>query len=127
MELLPHNQKGDIKLKYFKKSEFECPCCGRQADDRFMELMDDVRRLAAVPFVINSGKRCPAHNDSVGGKERSAHVDGLAADIKCHTSHGRFKIINSALSCGITRIGVYKTFIHLDISWDNPPEVIWYG
>ena len=114
-------------MKYFKKSEFECPCCGRQATDLLMQLMDEVRGLAGIPFRINSAKRCPKHNDDVGGKEKSAHVSGLAADVACYTSTGRFKIINSALSCGITRIGIYKTFVHLDISKDNPQEVIWYG
>ena len=115
-------------MNHFRDEEFMCPCgCQGLPVRFFMETVDEVRRLAQIPFRINSGFRCKDHNKAVGGKDRSAHVQGVACDIACTTSSGRFKIVNSALSAGITRIGIYKTFIHLDISALNPQEVIWYG
>ena len=32
-------------------------------------------------MAVNSGYRCPEHNKEVGGKEDSAHLKGLAADV----------------------------------------------
>jgi len=114
-------------LKYFKKSEFECPCCGALPSTWFMHTIDQARGLAQIPFRINSGMRCPEHNKKVGGVKDSAHTNGEACDIQCKHPQYRFKIVNAALNCGITRIGIYGTFIHLDTDKTKPQEVIWYG
>jgi hypothetical protein len=81
-----------------------------------------------MPMVIYSGMRCQKHNERVGGVPDSAHTKGVAVDVKCHSSRGRFAIINAALSAGFTRIGVAKTFVHLDVDLSLPQQVMWtYG
>ena len=46
-----------MKLKYFKRSEFNCKCgCNTNIiDDEFLLAMDNARRISGVPYRINSG------------------------------------------------------------------------
>jgi hypothetical protein len=45
------------------------------------EVLEQVRELIKSPIVVSSGYRSPALNVAVGGASKSAHVQGLAADI----------------------------------------------
>jgi len=113
-------------MKYFKDSEFACPCCGaNEMDKTFVERLDLARDIAGVPFVITSGFRCEKHNSEVGGKKDSAHLKGLAVDIKCATSHDRNRMIRAFALMGFKRFGIGKTFIHVDEDPDLPQEVTW--
>ena len=49
-------------------------------------------------------------------------------DIRCNTSENRLKIVKAALECGITRIGIGKTFIHIDMGErvGLPANVMWH-
>ena len=42
--------------------------------------LEHVRLVLGVPVLINSGYRCPALNDLVGGSANSQHMRGEAAD-----------------------------------------------
>lgn len=42
--------------------------------------LEHVRLLLGVPVLVNSGYRCPALNDAVGGAADSQHMKGEAAD-----------------------------------------------
>ncbi|MFQ6571714.1 D-Ala-D-Ala carboxypeptidase family metallohydrolase [Pseudomonas sp. UM16] len=48
---------------------------------RLCVLLEQVRRLIDQPIVVSSGYRCPALNRAIGGSSRSAHMQGLAADV----------------------------------------------
>ncbi|MEG1040030.1 MAG: D-Ala-D-Ala carboxypeptidase family metallohydrolase [Pseudomonas sp.] len=48
---------------------------------RLCALLEQVRLLIGRPVLVTSGYRCAALNRMVGGAPRSAHVQGLAADI----------------------------------------------
>jgi zinc D-Ala-D-Ala carboxypeptidase len=51
---------------------------------RLCEGLERVRvALNSKPIHVSSGYRCPALNRAIGGAEKSAHMDGLAADILC--------------------------------------------
>lgn len=113
-------------MKYFKLSEFKCPCCGEnKISKELVQKFENARELAGVPFVITSGYRCKNHNKEIGGSPTSSHSKGLAADIKCNTSRERFKIIQTLLLAGFTRIGVGKNFIHCDIDKEKDSNVLW--
>lgn len=45
--------------------------------------LDEVRRLLGRPVVIDSGFRCRELNTAVGSNDRSTHLVGLAADLRC--------------------------------------------
>jgi len=114
--------------KYFKASEFRrcSPACSiEQMSDRFLALMDEVRERAGIPLVINSAYRSRSWEIAHGRSGNSAHTKGLALDIRCNTSANRWRIVSAALSCGLRRIGIGKTYVHLDADESLPQNVIW--
>lgn len=113
-------------MKYFTLEEFRCPCCGENKTDiLFIERLDHAREHTDIPFKILSGYRCEKHNKEVGGVIDSAHTKGLAADIACTNSYQRWKIIDALKLVGFRRIGIAKTFIHVDEDMSKPLDVIW--
>ena len=117
-------------LTHFVPDEFFCPCgeCGKSFEDMdfdFLLLLDKARNRADTRFNVNSSIRCEQHNEAVGGRSGSAHVMGLAVDIHCTSSRARFKILEAATKVGFHRIGVGRTFIHLDQDETKDSEVVW--
>lgn len=118
-----------VSLKWFKNTEFDSkdlPNSWVNMDFEFMKLIDELRGRVGSPIIINSAFRTKSHNLKVGGKSNSSHTRGLAVDLKVSSSEHRFLIVKCALELGITRIGIYKTFVHLDIDKSFPERVIWY-
>ena len=115
--------------QYVKRSEFRCPCCGLcHVDDWVVNRFNEARSIAGVPFTINSGYRCERHNKAVGGIIDSAHMAGLAADLKAEDSGTRFRIVDGLLQAGFLRIGIYPTFIHADLAHvGKPAPVLFLG
>lgn len=114
--------------RYFSPSEFKkcTPSCDiTQMDASFLSLLDDVREGAGIPLVLNCAYRSKAYEKSKGRSGNSAHTKGKAVDIRCNTSATRYKIVAAALGCGIRRIGIGKTFVHLDDDDTLPQGVIW--
>lgn len=83
-------------------------------DGGFLALMDRVREKAGIPLVMNCAYRSREWDLAKGRSGNSAHTRRKAMDIRCFSSATRFKIVKAALECGITRIGIGKTFVHLD-------------
>lgn len=112
-------------MKYFKHSEFDSPDAPGSGlefmDQEFLDKLDLIREEAGIPFKITSGYRTAKHNIKEGGKKNSAHKLGKAADIQAISGHDKFVIIRAAILNGIMRIGVGKTFIHLDNAVDRLP------
>ena len=106
---------------YFNVDEFKCKCGCEQnkISSDLIHLLDAARKIAGIPFKINSGYRCHKQNKDVGGSFTSSHLKGLAADIKCTKDKDRFKIEKSLYDVGFKRIGTSKTFIHVDIDKDK--------
>ena len=123
-------------IEFFKPSEFACRCgCGflvvppgrvgepdyvkglldgKDKARAFLNDLDYARDIARVPFVVNSGCRCVAHNAAIGGEHDSAHCKGLAADISCLDPDQRKSILTGLLTVGFNRIIIYDDFIHVD-------------
>lgn len=91
-----------------------------------LQRLDDMRRRARIPILLNSGYRCLSYNAKVGGSKDSSHTKGLAMDISCTDSEHRFYYLRAALAAGFTRIGIGLTFLHLDIDPDKPQNCIWH-
>lgn len=69
-------------IKYFKKVDFNCPCCGlNNIEIKIVQMCDNIREHFGVPIIISSGTRCTKHNAKVGGVQGSRHKLGKAADI----------------------------------------------
>jgi uncharacterized protein YcbK (DUF882 family) len=116
----------EFKAIHFKKSEFTCRCgCGKNnIDQSLVSRLDEVREIFGAPIVISSGCRCEKHNAAEGGVHDSAHVLGLAADIRVTDSAVRFHLL-SILMHRFERIGIAKTFIHVDVDQTKPRQVAW--
>jgi hypothetical protein len=111
--------KKPTQWKYFAAHEVY------KLETKLVNLLDVAREIAGIPFVITSGFRTPAYNKQVGGQEDSAHLRGLAADIRCRTSKERFAIVNAAIKAGFTRIGIGNGFVHMDCDSSLPQNVMW--
>ena len=118
-------------LRFFKPEEFACKCgCGRGYDDMdagLLRMLDEARALAGIPFSLSSAFRCAKHNKAVGGVADSAHTHGYAVDIKCTSSHYRFRIISALLEAGFRRIESGPTWVHVDNDPAKPQDVIFYA
>ena len=124
-----------MNLKHFTLSEFSCPCgspncTGEEMNSDFLELLDEAREIAGIPFKITSGVRCKEYNQDLikrgyKASRTSSHLKGLAADISCKNSSDRWTIINSLLLAGFCRVGISDTFIHVDLDLEKQQNVIW--
>lgn len=113
----------------FKESDFACKCgCGKGFPDMSEELLDKLfraRARAGVPFIITSGFRCEEHNRKCGGKPSSAHLRGMAVDVKYPDSRGAYKMLKAFLEVGFVRLGKHdgQGFFHVDCDRSLPQEV----
>ena len=114
--------------KYFDRNEFDCSCCNQnRISTELVDMLDQARGRSGVPFRVSSGFRCETQNRRSRGKRRSSHLDGLAADLICPSGSIKASIVASLFSVGIKRVGIYKTFVHADISTTLPSPMLWIG
>ncbi len=114
--------------KYFTLDEFDSPDekgSGSNMNKEFMQLLDLARGIAGISFKINSGYRTAARNKKAGGVSGSSHLKGLAADIAVNNSKERYIILQALLKAGFNRIGVSRSFIHVDLDKTKASCVIW--
>ena len=97
----------------------KCKCCGQHFYNIYLiaklnYLLDLVREKYHKELAINSVYRCPAHNAKVGGVFNSYHVRGMAADVTVEGVDPN-ELAALAETVGFNGIGIYKTFVHVDI------------
>ena len=112
---------------YFKPEEFKCPCgtCGLYVVSIVLvDTLNKLRHSFGRPIYVTSGVRCPEQNRRVGGEHDSAHLIGKAADIACGTSKERYELVSLAMPL-FKRVGVGKTFLHVDVSPALTQGVMW--
>lgn len=107
------------KPKYFTEKEIV------GLDMELVAKLDMARGRAGVPFVITSGLRTEAQNSAADGSKNSAHLRGLAVDLKCEDSHSRCLMVMTLLQTGFRRIGIYDAHIHCDLDSTLPQPVMW--
>lgn len=116
-------------IHYFKRAEFDSPDApgsGDNMDAAFVATLDRLRERVGFPLIVNSGFRTTEYNARLDGSvDGSAHTRGLAVDIQARTSGERFHILAQALEIGIRRVGIGKTFVHLDMDDMKPQLVAW--
>ena len=115
---------------HFKPEEFDSPDANgsgaKKMKQEFIDRLEELRTRCGFAFQINSGYRTRAHNRKVGGVEPSVHEDGVAADIAAPTGQMKFAIVHHAMKMGFRRIGIGKTYVHVDMGGPSyPQDVIW--
>ena len=109
-------------MLHFETQEFDSPDLpnsGINMDNAFLQMLDDARGIAGIPFKITSGYRTKEYNKDLlkrgyKASKNSSHLVGKAADISVQSGNERYIIINALIKAGFKRIGVAKTFIHCD-------------
>jgi len=116
---------GDL-TDNFNKVEYACKCgCGRDNIKEELAIkIQQVRDIVGRSIVINSGIRCEKHNGNIGASETSSHIGGWAADLGYNGSGERFQLLNAAFQV-FDRVGIAKTFIHVDVDANKTAGVVW--
>lgn len=115
---------------YFSRKELNCRCgnetCTTTVLDSVVARLNKARSTCSFGWVITSGGRCLEYNRSVGSKDTSSHIKGLAVDIKFHSSYEKFMIIKALMDEGFTRIGINDvlSFIHVDMDATKVQNVL---
>ena len=116
---------GDLTAN-FNRVEFACKCgCGKDdIKDALAVKVQAIRDLVKRPIRGNSGIRCDKHNANTKAKPTSIHIDEWAADHGYAESAERYEQIEAAVKV-FNRIGIAKTFIHVDVDPNKSPRVVW--
>lgn len=115
------------KLKYFTEDELQkVSSSPAHFNETSLVRLDRAREIAGVPFVITSAYRSKEHEYSKGRNGTSAHCYGRAFDIACTTPRKRWLIVHAAIAAGFTRIGIGKSFVHVDDSPIHSQCQIWH-
>lgn len=101
---------------YFKPEETRCKCgCRMDITDELRRRLNLLRKTYGGPIYIASGARCPKYNAKVGGKARSFHTLGMAADIILpRDADTREHLLRTSFEIDFGGRGFYGTFIHVD-------------
>lgn len=110
----------------FELKEFNCKC-GEPVPTEYIKnvtvlawILQRIRDHINQPLIINSGYRTEEYNRKVGGSNNSYHKTAKAVDFfaPALSSEALYhEIVHLMLSGAIPHIGigVYKTFVHIDI------------
>lgn len=106
-----------FQYEYFSEQEFNSltPACS--LDDmshEFMMRLDNARRIANIPFRLSCAYRPRSWDLAKNRSGNSYHCSGRAVDIRCCNSKERFQIVSGLIKAGLTGIGIYTTWIHVD-------------
>jgi uncharacterized protein YcbK (DUF882 family) len=111
---------GDLS-PHFSRREFACPCCSHAlVTPRLVDALELLRTKAGGRAIhITSGYRCARYNRRVGGRPRSQHIEGAAADIRINglSVEEMYRLARQIPAFRDGGIGVYpqESFIHVDV------------
>ncbi len=105
------------------------PVCEHAPEDPIsadlLGVLTDLETELDAELEYNSGYRCEECNKEASGSKNSAHLRGLAVDVRGDTSRLRYNILRDAMLLEFKRVGIGKRFIHLDVDESLDQEVMW--
>ncbi len=118
-------------IRHFESKEFDSPDApntGLLMNMDFIRLLEQLRVLVGRPLPITSGFRTAKHHAEIYKNKssipNSAHLRGLAADIRVLDSSLRYLLIKNALALGFTRLETAPTHVHLDMDDSLPQNIL---
>ena len=129
---------GDKSItRNFSHAEIACKCgrckgAAKISPDLMVRLQ--AMRDEVGPIRITSGVRCRQHPESRTRPPSSpvpadrGDVEGRcghAGDIAAVGSRRRFRLLDAALAAGFVRVGIGKSFLHLDNDYKKAQGVAW--
>tara|TARA_Y100001963_G_C6605326_1_gene364489 strand:+ start:25 stop:414 length:390 start_codon:yes stop_codon:yes gene_type:complete len=127
-------------MRYFRYKEFDSPDLKRSGlkmmKPRFLEFIDELRHRCGFPFVITSGFRTVRYNQRLiesphyKASPKSSHLKGIAADVSIRDAKSRALFVGHAVElCDELdlplRIGIARTFCHIDLDTEKSSPRIW--
>jgi len=101
-------------------------CDKRSVKQSVLNQVQLIREDLHRPITINSGGRCPYHDNEKHRTTPADHQNCVAVDVPYKNGVELFELLDAGFARGITAFGVYPTFIHL--SWRECEEpVAWLG
>lgn len=95
-------------------------------DPAFLDKLLLAQKIYGQKFKINSAFRSLAWEKEKGRNGRSSHCKGIAVDIGVANHQQRLYILVALLSVGFRRVGIAKTFIHVDDDDSKVPSLWLY-
>jgi len=122
---------------HFSLHEFHCRCNDRGCHQtlihpRLVDVLQTLRESLGRPLPLTSGFRCKTYNRVVGGRIRSQHTRGMAADIACASLAQVEELAAAAQKLpAVGGLGKYpaRLFVHIDVrprNHNTTPEM-WIG
>jgi zinc D-Ala-D-Ala carboxypeptidase len=110
----------------FSRAEYACKCgCGKDnIKDELAIKVQQVRDILGRSITINSGIRCSNHNSAINATPTSSHIEGWAADLAYNGASNRYELLHAAMQV-FDRVGIAKTFIHVDVDANKTAGVVW--
>jgi hypothetical protein len=81
-------------------------------DPRLVSELQKLRDSLGEPLIVNSCYRCVVYNSKVGGRKKSRHVSGQAADVKARDIPKLYRLADSQFKND--GVGNYPGFVHVD-------------
>ena len=83
---------------------------------RLARAFEALRERVGQPLVVLSAYRTPKHNRAIGGAVNSQHIEGRALDLRPPDGWSVERLAWAARQIpDIRGIGVYPTFLHIDV------------
>ena len=122
-------------LTYFSAGEFAqkndaSGDTGLMFDTATAQMLDSARKIASVPFIINSGIRTPDYNESVGGALKSSHTAPCYCAVDIRTGGIRRveeRVLKGLKGAGFIRIIIYPRHIHADTDSSKSRWGVWHS
>lgn len=105
------------------------PICPHETRDHLsallVALLEKTEKRVLFELTFSSGLRCPECNATAGGSQHSAHITGEAVDISIASSQLRYALLAILFDLGVKRLGIGKSFLHVDVNLTLPQHVTW--
>ena len=96
---------GNMKLKYFKVSDFDCQETGEnEMDEGFLRKLDALRHACGFPFIVTSGYRSPNHSIEAKKAKPGMHASGCAADIRALSGSQKYTLVQKLWRWGLLEL-----------------------